>query len=252
MPNNFVDVRFTSFSYCCTCFRREPHPIHTTKQTPVLVRAWRSYWPAGRILCFVHVGTSMRAKVTLLFMFLLCRLSPSVPTTLRLALASGSTHRQLCRTAYAQLPSVSSKKQSPTTLVTTTATFTNGIGSRLHRKILAPNVTRPRLACRCLVANAIRVLPTSAQRSFRDGAFRAVSDYGVAVGAGVSAVFRPGLAARFLAVGRQREDYRYGSHPRQVWAHRRARSTCCQRSLVVVLHGVLVLMPPCKHMPRPS
>eukprot|EP00752_Nemacystus_decipiens_P010065 g8969.t1 len=61
-----------------------------------------------------------------------------------------------------------------------------------------------------------RFLPISAQRSFRDGAFRTFSDYGVAVGAGVSAVFRPKLASRFLAVGRQREDYRYGPHPRQI------------------------------------
>ncbi|CAM9169542.1 unnamed protein product [Ectocarpus sp. 4 AP-2014] len=61
-----------------------------------------------------------------------------------------------------------------------------------------------------------RVLPVSAQRSFRDGAFRAVSDGGVAVAAGVSAVFRPGLAARFLSAGRRREDHKYGGHPRQV------------------------------------
>eukprot|EP00903_Cladosiphon_okamuranus_P014866 g13765.t1 len=61
-----------------------------------------------------------------------------------------------------------------------------------------------------------RVLPIWAQRSFRDSAFRAVSDYGVAVGAGFSAVFRPRHAARFLAVGREREDYRYGPHPRQI------------------------------------
>ncbi|CAM9496361.1 unnamed protein product [Ectocarpus fasciculatus] len=61
-----------------------------------------------------------------------------------------------------------------------------------------------------------RVLPVSAQRSFRDGAFRSVSDGGVAVAAGVSAVLRPGLAARFLSVGRRREDHRYGGHPRQV------------------------------------
>ncbi|CAM9204143.1 unnamed protein product [Ectocarpus sp. 12 AP-2014] len=61
-----------------------------------------------------------------------------------------------------------------------------------------------------------RVLPVSAQRSFRDGAFRAVSDGGVAVAAGVSAVFRPGLAARFLSAGRRREDHRYGGHSRQV------------------------------------
>lgn len=67
-----------------------------------------------------------------------------------------------------------------------------------------------------LTSTLTRVLPISAQRSFRDGAFRAVSDYGVAVAAGVSAVFQPRLAARFLAVGRQREDYRYGAHPRQV------------------------------------
>lgn len=61
-----------------------------------------------------------------------------------------------------------------------------------------------------------RVLPVSAQRSFRDGAFRAVSDGGVAVAAGVSAVSRPRLAARFLSVGMRKENHRYGEHPRQV------------------------------------
>ncbi|CAM9943239.1 unnamed protein product, partial [Hapterophycus canaliculatus] len=61
-----------------------------------------------------------------------------------------------------------------------------------------------------------RILPISAQRAFRDGAFRGVADGGVVVTAGISAVFRPRLAARFLALGRRREDHRYGEHPRQV------------------------------------
>lgn len=56
----------------------------------------------------------------------------------------------------------------------------------------------------------------STQRSLRDGAFRTIADGGVVVTAGLAAVFRPRLAARFLSVGRRREDHRYGAHPRQV------------------------------------
>ena len=61
-----------------------------------------------------------------------------------------------------------------------------------------------------------RVLPVSWQRSIRDGAFRKVADGGVMVTAGVTAVLKPRLAARFVTVSRQKEDHRYGPHPRQV------------------------------------
>lgn len=61
-----------------------------------------------------------------------------------------------------------------------------------------------------------RVLPLSLQRSFRDGAFRTVADGGVVVTAGVTAILRPSLAARFLTVSRRKEEHRYGPHPRQV------------------------------------
>lgn len=65
-------------------------------------------------------------------------------------------------------------------------------------------------------ARLCRILPISAQRAFRDGAFRGVADGGVLVTAGVSAIFHPRLAARFLALSRRRENHRYGVHPRQV------------------------------------
>ncbi|CAM9266415.1 unnamed protein product [Scytosiphon promiscuus] len=61
-----------------------------------------------------------------------------------------------------------------------------------------------------------RILPISAQRAFRDGAFRGVADGGVVITAGISAVFHPRLAARFVALSRRREDHKYGQHPRQV------------------------------------
>lgn len=93
-----------------------------------------------------------------------------------------------------------------------------------------PRTLRYHLVYRIGILILVRVLPISAQRSFRDGAFRTVSDYGVAVGAGVSAVLRPRLAARFLSVGRQREDYRYGPHPRQV----APSSTCTMQHHVCV------------------
>lgn len=63
-----------------------------------------------------------------------------------------------------------------------------------------------------------RVLPVSWQRSIRDGAFRKVADGGVIVTAGVTAVLKPRLAARFVTVSRQKENHRYGAHPRQVVA----------------------------------
>eukprot|EP00904_Undaria_pinnatifida_P006577 jgi/Undpi1/3049/HiC_scaffold_15.g06425.m1 len=62
----------------------------------------------------------------------------------------------------------------------------------------------------------VTVVPLSTQRSFRDGCFQVVADVGVMFTAGLAAVMRPRLAARFLAIGRQREDHRYGAHPRQV------------------------------------
>lgn len=63
----------------------------------------------------------------------------------------------------------------------------------------------------------VRVLPLSWQRVFRDGgAFRVVADGGVILTAGVTAVLKPRLAARFVAVSLQKRKYRYGPHPRQV------------------------------------
>lgn len=63
----------------------------------------------------------------------------------------------------------------------------------------------------------VRVLPLSWQRGFRDGgAFRSLADGGVVLTAGVMAVLKPRVAARFVAVSLQKKDHRYGPHPRQV------------------------------------
>ncbi|CAM9625020.1 unnamed protein product [Choristocarpus tenellus] len=62
-----------------------------------------------------------------------------------------------------------------------------------------------------------RILPLSMQRGFRDGgSFRSIADGGAMTAAFAASLTHPMLLLRFLALGKCREDHRYGPHPRQV------------------------------------